>query len=155
MSMEHTKYMGKALAQAQKSMSLDEVPVGAVIVDETGIIIARAHNRTEQQATQAAHAEVLAITKAGKKRGDWRLNGCTIYVTLEPCSMCYHLIKLSRISVIVYGAKSPLFGYSRHLDNPETDSLYKDRRLSQTVIEGVCASQATALLREFFKKKRK
>ena len=77
--MEHTKFMKIALAQAQKSARLDEVPVGAVVVGPDGKIISRAHNLTEARNTQAAHAEVLAISKAGKKLGDWRLNGCWLY----------------------------------------------------------------------------
>jgi tRNA(adenine34) deaminase len=150
---QHTKYMGKALEQAKKSFAQDEVPVGAVIVDATGKIIARAHNLTEKNHTQAAHAEALAITKAGKKLSNWRLTGCWLYVTLEPCSMCFHLAILSRLSGIVFGAKSPLFGYQ--LDKLGTVSLYKDRRLPLTIIEGVYSPQSATLLKEFFQKKRK
>lgn len=155
MVMEHTKFMQIALAQAQKSAQVDEVPVGAIIVGPDGKILARAHNLTESRNTQAAHAEVLAISKAGKKMGDWRLNGCWLYVTLEPCKMCYELILLSRLDGIVFGAKSPLFGYSvSQLDRVNPPRLYKDRRSSLVVIEGVCALESAAVMKEFFKKKR-
>ncbi len=104
--------MKAAISEAAKALAKDEVPIGAVIVNKDGDIIARAHNLTEHKHTQAAHAEVLAIEKAGKKIGDWRLEGCWLYVTLEPCAMCYNLAVLSRLDGIVYGADSPLFGYS-------------------------------------------
>jgi tRNA(adenine34) deaminase len=149
----HTKYMEKALIEAHKSFKKDEVPVGCVIVDEAGKIIARAHNLVEQKNTQTAHAECLAITKAGKKLGDWRLTNCWLYVTLEPCAMCFHLAIASRLKGIVYGARSPLFGYQ--LDKFGTVSLYKDRQLPLAIIGDVCATQAAALLKEFFKQKRK
>ena len=105
--------MNVAISEALKALAKEEVPIGAVIVNKEGVIIARAHNLTEHNHTQAAHAEVLAIQKAGKKLGDWRLEGCWLYVTLEPCAMCYNLAVLSRLDGIVYGAESPLFGYTR------------------------------------------
>lgn len=108
-------FMSQALLQAQKALDKDEVPVGAVVVNADGVIIARGMNCTEAHHTQHAHAESLAIAKAGKKMRDWRLEGCWIYVTLEPCAMCMHLILLSRLAGVVFGASSPLFGF--HLDN--------------------------------------
>ena len=143
-------YMRQALKQAQKSLLKDEVPVGAVIVDAQGIIIAQAMNLVESTHTQHAHAESLAIAKAGKKIGDWRLEGCFVYVTLEPCAMCMHLILLSRLKGLVYGASSPLFGF--HLDNSLAVQLYKKSTL--TVVGGVNQEEAGKLLRQFFKTKR-
>jgi tRNA(adenine34) deaminase len=91
-------------------MARGEVPVGAVVVDEHGVIIGRGYNLMESKGTQQAHAELRALAAAAKKRGGWRLDGCTLYVTLEPCAMCLGCALLSRVSTIVYGASSPQFG---------------------------------------------
>ena len=91
-------YMKKALVLARKAFDLGEVPVGSIVVDSNEKIIGRGYNSVEKNKSQLAHAELLAISKAVKKRGDWRLDGCTLYVTLEPCGMCFHAIGLSRIS---------------------------------------------------------
>ncbi len=107
--------MRQALKLAQKAAVIDEVPIGALVVNEQGVILGRGYNMVEKLCTQTAHAELRALTQAGKKVGDWRLNGCWLYVTLQPCAMCLNSIKLSRIQGVVYGAESPLFGY--HLDN--------------------------------------
>lgn len=148
----HDFYMNKALDQARKAVEKDEVPIGAVVVNREGKIIARAHNMVEKNNTQMAHAEIIALSKASKRLGDWRLLGCWLYVTLEPCAMCFHAALLSRIEGIVFGAPSPLFGF--HLDKTWTVSIYKDSRLPLEIIEGVGASQATYLLQQFFKRKR-
>src|SRR5688572_25609171 len=95
-------FMDKALLQANVGLKNNEVPVGAVIVNKEGKIIARAYNRIESDQCQLSHAEAQAIKKACKKVGGWRLNGCWIYVTLEPCLMCFGLIKLSRLEGIVF-----------------------------------------------------
>lgn len=143
-------FMSLALQQAQKALLKDEVPVGAVVVNAQGVILARGMNLTETRHTQQAHAESLAITKAGKKLSDWRLEGCWVYVTLEPCAMCMHLILLSRVAGVVFGASSPLFGY--HLDNDLAIQLYKKGAL--TIVEGVNKEEAVVLLKQFFKAKR-
>jgi tRNA(adenine34) deaminase len=143
-------FMHKALLQAQRAYAADEVPVGAILVDVDGTIIGRGYNQVEKQHTQAAHAEVIAISKAGKKMGDWRLNGCWLYVTLEPCSMCIYLALLSRLEGVVFGASSPLFGYQ--LDKTLTFQLYKNNALS--IVAGVSAEKAAQLLRNFFRLKR-
>ena len=148
----HSLYMKQALSQARKAAEVQEVPIGAVIVDAQGKVISKAYNKVEQQHTQAAHAEVLSINKAGKKIGDWRLLGCWIYVTLEPCAMCLHLILLSRMEGIVFGATSPLFGY--HLDKAGTLSIYKNRHLPIKVVSAVGEEESAALLKQFFKQKR-
>lgn len=104
MNLGYGHYMDLALAQAEKAAALGEVPVGAVVVDETGQVIAQAHNLRETDQTALAHAELLAIDAACRARGSWRLSGCTLYVTLEPCPMCSGAILNSRIDKVVYGA---------------------------------------------------
>jgi tRNA(adenine34) deaminase len=144
-------FMQEALTQAKLAYEIDEVPIGAVVVNSEGDIIARAYNSVERDCTQRAHAECLAIEQAGKSLGDWRLSGCWLYVTLEPCSMCMGLIRLSRLAGVVYGASSPLFGFS--LDN--ADDLWVYKRGVISVVEGVGVDEAADLLKDFFHKKRK
>lgn len=143
--------MEKALMLAAKAALCQEVPIGALVVDAQGAIIAQAYNCVEQKKTQSAHAEVLALTKAGKKMQDWRLEGCWLYVTLEPCAMCLNLALLSRVRGIVYGAASPIFGF--HLDKALSLQLYK--RDTFEIIAGICADKASDQLKNFFKQKRK
>jgi len=147
----HDTFMYIALQQAKKALAAQEVPIGAVVVDGNGVILARAFNTVERQKYQGAHAEMRAIAKACKKKGDWRLSDCWLYVTLEPCAMCMHLSILSRLRGLVYGAASPVFGY--HLDNELSFQLYKKRALE--IIPGVQAAQAAQLLKHFFTIKRK
>lgn len=137
--------MNLALKQAQKALEKGEVPIGVIIINAEGKIIARAYNKVEAKKTQVAHAEVLAIKKACKKIGDWRLNGCWMYVTLEPCLMCFGLIQLSRMAGVVYGAKSTLFGCS--LSDVQTIPTYA----KDLVIEGgVKERESLDLLKIFF-----
>lgn len=143
--------MQEALAQAKLAYEIDEVPIGAIVVNSEGDIIARAYNVVERDCTQRSHAESLAIEYAAKGLGDWRLDGCWLYVTLEPCSMCMGLTKLSRLAGVVYGASSPLFGFS--LDNEQDLWLYKKGIIS--IVEGIGGDQAAQLLKNFFHKKRK
>ncbi len=144
-------FMKIALLQAEKSFKRDEIPVGALIVaPDNKTILSKAHNLTESKKCQSAHAEILAIEKACKKIGDWRLNDCSIFVTLEPCAMCMNLILLSKISKVVFAAKSKLFGFS--LDKYNTFEIYKTPML---VKEGICAQNSIDLLKLFFKDKRK
>lgn len=98
------EYMLKALALAEKAAQLGEIPVGAIVVDEQGSIIGEGYNLREQLQSPCAHAEFLAIEQAAKALGQWRLSGCTLYVTLEPCPMCAGLIMNARIKRVVYGA---------------------------------------------------
>ena len=149
----HDYFMNQALKQARKAYENDEVPVGAVVVDKHGVIIARAYNQVEKKQSQTAHAELLAMQKATKKLQNWRLSDCWLYVTLEPCGMCFALACLSRVKGIIFGADSPLFGY--RLDNKDAGRLYKIGTCEIEVIPGVQASQAAGLLKDFFKKKRK
>ncbi len=143
--------MHEALKQAQKAYECDEVPIGAVVVSSEGIIVSRGYNRTEVDCSQSRHAELCALEKAGKKRGDWRLDGCALYVTLEPCIMCMGLIALSRIERLVFGAQSPIFGY--HLDKEILPKLYKKH--IKGIASGILEKESKELLEKFFKKKRK
>lgn len=148
--MNDSYYMQKALAQARKAARLDEIPVGAVVVSPYGEIVGIGCNTVEKSHCQTEHAEARAIKQATKKLQDWRLTDYTLYVTLEPCMMCISLIALSRISRVVYGAESPLFGF--HLDKEGTLALYT--RQIKNITSGVEAEEAAQLLRDFFKKKR-
>ena len=142
--------MNKALLQATIALKNGEVPVGAIIVDARGNVIARGYNQIEKKACQLGHAEAIAIQKACKKRADWRLNGCWIYVTLEPCLMCMGLIKLSRIEGIVFGATSSMFGSGL------ADLKHAPTYTTGITIEGGCKKQESiALLQAFFKNVRK
>lgn len=146
-----THFMQQALVQARKALAFNEVPIGAVIVSPKGNIIARAYNKVEKTFSQLAHAECLVIQKATKKYKNWRLQGCWLYVTLQPCAMCMHVMRMSRLQGVVYAAESPLFGF--HLDNIATLPVYQKDIF--TVLKGVKQQEAAALLKQFFKKKRK
>ncbi|HRN78030.1 MAG TPA: nucleoside deaminase [Candidatus Dependentiae bacterium] len=144
-------FMQEALQEACSAQKENEVPIGAVVVNAHGEIIGRGYNQVEQKHSQCAHAECIAITHAGNTIGDWRLEGCWLYVTLEPCAMCMGLIRLSRINGVVYGASSPLFGY--RLDNAAELSVYNRDLLA--IIEGVESEKSEVLLKKFFQQKRK
>jgi tRNA(adenine34) deaminase len=144
-------FMQEALGQAQCAAAIGEVPIGAVVVNAQGDIVGRGHNSVERDCTQRSHAECMAIEQASKAIGDWRLNGHWLYVTLEPCSMCMGLIKLSRLSGVAYGANSPLFGF--RLDNQPDLWVYKRNALM--IIEGIKEQESATLLKDFFHQKRK
>ena len=146
----HKYFMTCALRLAKKAYRLAEVPVGAIVVCPEGKIIGRGYNCIEAKKTQLAHAELRALAQAAKKIGNWRLDGCTIYVTLEPCNMCFYAIALSRCSTIVFGASSPLFGF--HLDSECHAHIY--RKHIEKIIAGVCKNECSILLKSFFKKQR-
>ena len=141
--------MAEAIAQAKKAVKKDEVPVGAVIVRD-GRIIARAYNRRETRKNPLAHAEILAIAQAARRLGGWRLSGCTLYVTLEPCPMCTGAIINARIDEVVFGAYDPKAGAFGSLYN------LAEGRLNHTprVIGGVLAEEASGLLKSYFQGKR-
>ena len=144
------KFMKKALAQAKRAEAIDEVPVGAVVVYE-GRIIARGHNLRETKGDPTAHAELLAVVKAAKKVGNWRLIGCTLYVTLEPCPMCAGALINSRISRVVYGAADPKAGALGSLYN------LNEGRLNHTfeATGGVLSEECSRILKEYFTEKRR
>lgn len=144
-------FMDRALEQARKAAALDEVPIGAVVVCE-GRVVAEACNRREVDRDPAGHAEFLALTQAARRLGAWRLTGCTVYVTLEPCLMCAGLMHQARIDRCVYGAPDPKAG--------ALGSLYQvnaDERLNHTfeVTSGVRQAECAEALRAFFKEKRR
>jgi len=144
--------MRAALVEAQIAMDVsDDVPVGAVIVDDKGEIIARGRNERELSKDPTAHAEILAIREAAEKLGDWRLNGLTLVVTLEPCVMCAGAIQAARISRVVFGAWDEKVG--------ATGSLYdlvRDKRLGTEieVIPEILLTETSDQLKDFFAKKR-
>ena len=145
-------YMRAALVEAQIAMDVsDDVPVGAVIVDEKGEIIARGRNERELTKDPTAHAEILAIREVSEALGDWRLNGMTLVVTLEPCVMCAGAIQAARVNKVVFGAWDEKVGASGSLYD-----LVRDKRLGTEieVIPEVLESEASAQLKEFFAKKR-
>ena len=144
-------FMKEALKEAQAALQAEEVPVGAVIVHE-GRVIARAHNQRETLNDPTAHAEMIAITQAAAALDRWRLSGCTLYVTLEPCTMCAGAMVLARIDRLVYGADDPKAGAVGSLYNIPRDSRLNHRL---EVTSGVSAEECGALLRDFFDLKRR
>ena len=144
------EYMQEALKEANAAAAEGEVPIGAVIV-RGGEIIARAHNRTEQDKDPTAHAEILAIREAASRLGGWRLPGCSMYVTVEPCSMCAGAIVWSRIERLYIGAMDPKAGACGSLYNIPCDS-----RLNHNVeIEtGLMGEECSRLMKDFFRKLR-
>jgi tRNA(adenine34) deaminase len=131
--------------------ALDDVPVGAVVLDEAGTILARGRNRRETDRDPTAHAEIVAIRQAAAALGSWRLTGLTLVVTLEPCTMCAGAVTAARLGRLVYGAEDPKAGAVGSLWD-----VVRDRRLSHRpeVIGGVLAAECGALLRDFFTARR-
>jgi len=144
-------WMRQALREAGRAAEEGEVPVGAVIVHH-GMVIGRGWNRTEGLKDATAHAEILAIGSASEALGDWRLEECTLYVTLEPCPMCAGAVVQARIPRLVYGAPDPKAGAVDTLYN-----LCRDPRLNHRVevASGCLAEEASALLQEFFRRLRR
>jgi tRNA(adenine34) deaminase len=147
----HEAYMRMALQQAEAARAENEVPVGAVIVQDDRVIAA-AYNQREQLRDPTAHAEMIAITQAAESLGSWRLERCRLYVTLEPCPMCAGAILQARIPFVVYGATDPKAG--------AVDSLFqllRDERLNHRaeVISGILAQRCGGILTEFFAEQRR
>lgn len=144
-------YMAEAIKEALKAREKNEVPVGCVVVYENRII-GRGHNRTVSLQDPTAHAEILAITAASEHLGSWRLSGCTVYCSIEPCIMCAGALVLARADRLVYGASDPKFG--------ACGSLYmipQDSRLNHRipVSGGILKDQCAGIMQEFFRKKRR
>ena len=140
-------YMRLAIKEAQKAQALGEVPIGAVIV-KNDQVIARAHNLRESLQLPTAHAEHIAIERASKVVGSWRLEECTLYVTLEPCVMCAGAIVMSRIPRVVYGAVDPKGGCTGSLMNLVEQPQFNHRAIVEScILENECST----LLRDFFK----
>jgi tRNA(adenine34) deaminase len=148
-NLQKYKYMRAALKEAQKAAAIDEVPVGAVVVYQDKII-ARGHNLREKTQSFHAHAEFIAMLKASKKIGSWRLEDCDVYVTMEPCPMCAGAMIQSRVKRLFYGAKDPKAGVAGSVIN-----LFENTFNHQIEIEsGLCAEESKAIIQEFFKKLR-
>ncbi len=140
------KYMGQALKLAKKAAELDEVPIGCVIVHE-GKVIARGYNRRNTDKSTLAHAEIAAIRKASRKLSDWRLEECTLYVTLEPCQMCAGAIVQARTSRVVIGAMNPKAGCAGSIVNLLEMKEFNHR---VDVTRGVLEEQCSQILKDFF-----
>ena len=146
------EFMKEALELARLAADMGEIPVGALVVDSnSGEVIAKAHNLRENNKLATAHAEILAIEEACRKRGGWRLHGCTLYVTLEPCPMCAGAIVNSRIDRVVWGADDMVAGCCGSVIN--FNSYPFNHSFSTT--SGVCEDECKELLQEFFQAKRK
>lgn len=147
---DQEKYMKEALRQAKKAYALGEVPIGCVIVHE-GKIIGRGYNRRNTDKNTLAHAEITAINKASRKLGDWRLEGCTLYVTLEPCQMCAGAIVQARIDEVVMACMNPKAGCGGSILNilemPEFNHQVK-------VTRGILEEECSHMLTQFFKELR-
>ena len=145
--MDDAKFMEVALAEASAATDEGEVPVGAVVVDPEGQIIARGHNRPVGLHDPSAHAEILALRAAGERLGNYRLTGCDLYVTLEPCAMCVGAIVHARIRRLIYGAADPKGGAVvstlQLMDSPHWNHKVE-------IEAGLFAEESAALLREFF-----
>lgn len=138
--------MRLALDEARKAGAAGEVPIGAVVVCG-GAVVARGHNRRETDADPTAHAEMIAVREASKALGRWRLSGCTVYVTLEPCPMCAGALHAARIDRCVYGATDPKAGALGTLYDIASDERLNHR---YDVTAGVLADESSAILKEFF-----
>jgi len=143
--------MARALVEARAALDAGDVPVGAVIVDPSGLVVAADHNRREVDGDATAHAELLAIRSASRAAGDWRLDGHTLVVTLEPCAMCAMAAVWARLERIVFAVPDPKAGAAWSLYN-----LPQDERLNHRcdLIGGVAADEAAALLQSFFQARR-
>jgi len=147
---DHEHYMSLALELASEAAANGEVPVGAIVVGPDGQILGRGRNRRQESGDATAHAEIEAIREACKALGDWRLNGCTLYVTLEPCPMCAGAIINARVPVVVFGAREALSGSCGSV----IDLFYERYGHRPQVWAGVLEADCAALLREFFQAKR-
>jgi tRNA(adenine34) deaminase len=143
--------MRRALDEARSSLRSGDVPIGAVVLDATGEVIGQGHNVRERDRDPTGHAELVAVRRAAEAMGGWRLSGCTLVVTLEPCTMCAGAIVLSRLDRLVFGAFDPKAGAVGSLWD-----VVRDRRLNHRpeVVGGVLADECAALLDDFFGRQR-
>ena len=147
---QRERFMRAALAQAEKAAEIEETPIGCVIVKD-GKIIARGYNRRNTEGSTLAHAELAAIRKACRKTGDWRLEGCTMYVTLEPCQMCAGALVQSRIDEVVIGARNPKAGCAGSVLNLLQVPAFNHQ---VNIIDGVLEAECREMLQQFFRKLR-
>jgi tRNA(adenine34) deaminase len=147
---QHEHWMREAIAEAHQAEAIAEVPIGAIIVYD-GRIVGRGHNLRETSLDPTAHAEMIAIREASRNLGAWRLSGCTLYVTLEPCPMCAGAVVQSRIDRVVYGTPDPKAGCAGTLMNLLQEERFNHRT---EIIEGVLKEECAQLLTSFFRKLR-
>ena len=149
--MNHDYYMGEALAEAREAFKDGEIPIGAVVVRD-GQIISRGHNAREVLKDATAHAEIIALRRAGAALGGWRLPECTLYVTVEPCPMCAGAMIQARLPRLVFGARDAKGGAVGSLYNLVQDERFNHRL---EVVEGVMAEEAAELMQRFFRERRR
>jgi tRNA(adenine34) deaminase len=147
---QYEKWMNEALIEARRAFSEDEVPVGAIIIQQNEII-ARAYNRRETDQNPLGHAEILAIDAAAKRLGRWRLNDCALVVTLEPCAMCAGALVNARLAQVVFAAKDPKAGACGSVFNVAANPTLNHRL---DIVSGILEEDARQLLQDFFKNKR-
>ena len=149
--MSHIDYMKMAIIEARKAGRRDEVPVGSVLVAKSGDVLSRAYNRTVGLSDPTAHAEILALRRAGKNIGNYRLVDSTLYTTIEPCIMCMGAVIHARVSTVVFGAADPKWGAAGSLYD-----LAGDFRLNHRprILSGVCEDECRGLIQAFFQQKR-
>ena len=152
MNKKHIEFMQLALTEAKKAGQKDEVPIGAVLVAESGEILSASHNQTISRLDPTAHAEMIVLREAAQKVLNFRLLSTTLYVTVEPCMMCMGAIVHARVASVVFGAKDAKWGAAGSLYN-----FADDTRLNHQpdVIHGVCQDECQELIQDFFRKKRK
>lgn len=143
---DNEKFMAAAIRQAKKAEKLEEVPIGCVIVSN-GVIISRGYNRRNTDKNTLAHAELQAIKKASRKLGDWRLEGCTMYITLEPCQMCAGAIVQARMDKVVIGSMNPKAGCAGSVLNLLQNHAFNHQVVLET---GVLGEECSAMLTGFF-----
>ena len=151
MTLPHEHYMRLALREAARGARAGEVPIGALLVAADGEVISRAYNRPVAGCDPTAHAEIVALRRAARRLGNYRLTGATLYVTLEPCAMCAGALVLARVARVVFGAADPKGGAARTLYR-----ILDDPRLNHRadVVAGVLETECRELLREFFRERR-
>ena len=145
------RWMARAIAEARAAINHGDVPIGAVLIDPEGELVASNHNRREELHDPTAHAEILVLSEGARRQGDWRLAGHTLYVTLEPCAMCAGAAVLARLAEVVYGATDPKAGAAWSLYNIPQDARLNHRCELRA---GVSSDECAALLTEFFDARR-
>jgi len=148
---EHIKFMKLALNQAKKAGQKSEVPIGSILISESGEILSASHNQTVSLADPTAHAEIITLRKAAQKIMNYRLLRTTLYVTIEPCIMCMGAIVHARVSRVVFGAHDPKWGAAGSLYNFADDSRLNHR---PEIINGICEDECRTLIKDFFREKR-
>ncbi|WP_129722906.1 tRNA adenosine(34) deaminase TadA [Xylanivirga thermophila] len=148
--MLHEDFMRQAIYEAQKAYSRDEVPIGAVVVKD-GLVIGRGYNLRESHQDPTLHAEIIAIREASKNLKSWRLTGCSLYVTIEPCAMCAGAMIQSRLENLIFGAWDPKGGCVGSLYDLVTDNRFNHR---VEVIQGILEDECRELMQNFFRQKR-